>query len=421
MSRTTRIGLSLLALLILLFGLVFLFKGKEIKRLLAVNVLFEEENIVGNFSDMAGLFFHEEMSRGDGPVSPLETVTATLPPLDTWIEERRLTGLVILQDGKLVHEDYFLGTDDDDLRISWSVAKSFLSALTGIALAEGSIESIDVPVTQYAPMLIGSAYDGASLRDVLQMSSGVRFDEDYLDPKSDINRMGRALALGQSMDKFAAKLDLREREPGEHWQYVSIDTHVIGMVIEGATNRRIADLLAEKVIQPLGMESNPVYVTDKGGTAFVLGGLNMPTRDYARFGQMFLQRGHYNGQQIVPEDWVIESTTPSANTPEGEVQYGYQWWIPQDAEGREYFARGIYGQYVYIHEASNVVVAINSADRQFREEGSHEQNLEMFRLIAEALAPVDDTPETTTENGDSLDEDNAVETDEDDALDDAAE
>lgn len=429
MSRLARIGLSVLALVLVVVALVWVTKGSEIRRLLAVNALFEEANIVENFSNMPELFFHHEMSRGDGPVTPLlpapSEATAALPSLDAWVEERSLTSIVILHRGALVHEATFQGTEPTDRRISWSVAKSFLSALTGILLDEGVVEDIDDPVTKYAPELVGSAYDGASLRDVLQMSSGVKFDEDYLDRSSDINRMGRALALGRSMNQFAIDLKEREREPGEHWQYVSIDTHIIGMVLEGAAKRSIASLMEEKLIRPMGFEANPIYVTDKQGTAFVLGGLNLTTRDYARFGQMFLDGGRYNGRQIVPSDWVRASTVPSAKTPAGESQYGYQWWMPADAQEGEYFARGIYGQYVYIDTQAEVVIASNAADRLFREPGSNDQNIAMFRSIAQALAATatpDDAPgDDATTGSDDAAADAVDEPAEGDAIDDAAE
>lgn len=392
MSRGQRIAVIVLTSLLVVIGLTYVIKGKEIKRLIAVNALFDEHNIVHNFSHMPDLFFHEVLTRGEAPVHVFEPAPQELPSLEEWVEERKLTGIVVLHRGKLVHEDYFRGTSEHDKRISWSVAKSYLSALTGILLDEGAIESIDVPVTKYVPSLIGSAYDGATLKNVLQMSSGVHFDEDYLDAKSDINRMGRALALGQSMDRFAADLKERDREPGQKWQYVSIDTHVIGMVIEGATQRRVADLLSEKIIHKLGVETEPVYLTDKGGTAFVLGGLNMPTRDYARFGQMYLQGGVFDGQQVVPAAWVEASTVPSANTEPGAESYGYQWWIAPDAKPGEYYARGIYGQYIYINEEAEVVIAINSADRQFRGEGSNDQNIWMFREIAAVLHVEEEAP-----------------------------
>jgi CubicO group peptidase (beta-lactamase class C family) len=173
--------------------------------------------------------------------------------------------------------------------------------------------------------------------------------------------------------------------PGQQWQYVSIDTHVIGMVVRGATGRSIADLLSEKIIVPLGLERSPYYVTDGVGTAFVLGGLNLTTRDYARFAQMFAQGGEWQGQQIVPASWVAESTTASAPTAPGKIGYGYQWWIPQGAAPGEYMARGVYGQYLYIDTARNVVIATNAADRKFRETGVSQRNIDIFRLIARNL------------------------------------
>jgi CubicO group peptidase (beta-lactamase class C family) len=360
-------------------------KWGEIQRLMAVNSLFAEDRIVGNFSGMEKAFYHVELPRGSGAVSALPAARRSLPDLSGWVQARALTAIVVLKDGQLVHEDYFLRTTAEDRRISWSVAKSYLSALMGILVAEGAVDSIEDPVTRYAPALMGTAYEGATIRNVLHMASGVRFDEDYLDPKSDINKMGRILALGGSMDGFAAGLSERDRAPGEAWQYVSIDTHVLGMVIRGATGRSVIELMTEKLIQPMGLEASPYYLTDGHGVAFVLGGLNMRTRDYARLGQMFLQDGFWNGRQIVPADWVAASTRPSAPTAEGAVQYGYQWWMAADAPEGEFFARGIYGQYVYVNRPAGVVIAINSADRGFREPGSFEMNLEMLRQIAAAL------------------------------------
>ncbi len=361
-------------------------KWDNIKRLLAVNELFIEENIVSNFSHMSNVFYSTELVLPDATPSPLEVAARDMPEsLAGWVEDRALTALVVLKDGKLAHEAYFKGTDAADLRISWSVAKSFLSGLMGIVVAEGLIESLDDPVTKYAEKLVGTAYDGVSIRNVLNMSSGVTFDEDYLDFNSDINKMGRVLALGWSMDGFTADLHKRERPPGEAWQYVSIDTHVLGMVIRGATGRGIPELMVEKILAPLGLEANPAYLTDGKGVAFVLGGLNLRTRDYARFGQMYLQNGLYNDQQIVPADWVLESTAPSAPTVEGAIQYGYQWWMSPDASDGEYFARGIYGQYIYVNEQMGVVIAINSADRNFQEPGAFDQNLRMFREITRSL------------------------------------
>ncbi len=380
-------ALRALVLLILAAVVVGLWKREEITRLMAVNSLFAEDRIVGNFSAMDALFLTTPMPRGDGPVSVLPEGAPLEPPADMqdWIEARAVTALVVLKDGEMRHESYHLGTAPDDRRISWSVAKSYLSALMGIMLEEGLIDNLDDPVTRYAPTLEGTAYDGASVLNVLQMASGVAFNEDYLDFNSDINRMGRVLALGQSMDGFAGGLTETFSAPGARWQYVSIDTHVLGMVIRGASGRSIPDLMQEKLIAPMGLEADPLFVTDGFGTAFVLGGLNLTTRDYARFGQMYLQMGEWNDRQIVPIDWVAASTVPSAPTVQGREQYGLQWWMAPDAPEGEYYARGIYGQYIYINRDLGVVIATNGADRAFRETGVNMQNITMFRRIAEAM------------------------------------
>lgn len=365
---------------------VALWQRERLLRLSAVTTLFNEDRIVENFGNMDALFLTVPVSRGAGPVNALPMGPALdLPPdFGDWVETRTVTSVVVLKDGNLVHESYHQGTGADDLRISWSVAKSYLSALFGVVMAEGAITSLDDPVTQYAPELVGSAYDGAMLRDVLQMSSGVTFDEDYLDFWSDINRMGRVLALGASMDGFAAGLRDTFASPGDRWTYVSIDTHVLSMVLRGATGRAISDLLSEKIFAPMGMERDGYYVTDGNGVAFVLGGLNLTTRDYARMGQMFLQNGRVGATQVIPEDWVSASTAPSANTAPGRIRYGYQWWIPEDGNTGEFLARGVYGQYVYVNRPLGVVVATTAADRQFRESGVFDATLAMFRSLAAA-------------------------------------
>ncbi|WP_299281156.1 serine hydrolase [uncultured Tateyamaria sp.] len=374
------------AALIVAALVVGFWKREEVTRLLAVNSLFDADRIVSNFSNMQSAFLHQIIPKGDRPVSPLPVGS----PLDMpasypgWVTDRTVTSALVLRNGAIVHEAYYQGTEADDLRISWSVAKSYLSALFGILVDEGAITSLDAPVTDYAPTLTGGAYDGATIRNVLQMSSGVTFDEDYLDKNSDINRMGRVLALGGKMDDFAAGLTETYISPGEEWKYTSIDTHVLGMVIRGATGRSVPDLMGEKLIEPLGLEHSPLYLTDGVGVAFVLGGLNITTRDYARFGQMILQDGAWQGERIVPADWIATSTRPSAPTAPGEIGYGYQWWIPLGSAPGQFMGRGIYGQYIYIDQQAGVVIVTTGADRKFREPGVSEANIEMFREIVAA-------------------------------------
>jgi len=388
-----RLGWGLLVVLVVLAAAAF-WKREEITRLMAVNSLFAEEKIVGNFSAMNSMFLTRAMDGGtpsvlpDGPAAPMPEGFAA------WQEARRVTATVVLHRGAVVHEDYLLGTGRDDLRVSWSVAKSALSMLLGTLVADGTIPDINAPVTQYAPALRGSAYDGASIRNVLNMASGVAFNEDYLDFWSDINRMGRVLAMGGSMDGFSAGQTARRGAPGADWLYVSIDTHVIAMVIRGATQRSISELMEERLWRPLGLDQDPYYVTDGDGVEFVLGGLNLTTRDYARLGLLVEQDGVWQGRQIVPADWLAESTAPSAPGGEG---YGYQWWIPPQAEPGEVYARGVYGQFIWIDRARDVVIAVNSADRQFRQPGVMDSNIAMFRAIARALPQSEPEPATQTE------------------------
>lgn len=381
-----RIGKYLLYILLVLAvagaGLA-VWKRDEIARLMAVNTLFREDRIVANFIGMDRLFHHRFLAPGEASTLPAGP-PATMPPgFEDWRAARQVSGIVVLHRGRIVHEGYHLGTAPEDLRISWSVAKSVLSLLLGILHHEGAIPDLDAPVTDFVPALRGSAYSGASIRQVAQMASGVAFDEDYMDFWSDINRMGRVLALGGSMDGFAIGQSARRGAPGADWQYVSIDTHVLGMVIRAAAGRSVSELLEERILIPLGLERAPFYVTDGHGVEFVLGGLNMTTRDYARIGQMLVQGGEWQGRRIVPAAWIDESTRPSAP---GGALYGYQWWLPPDPVPGEFYGRGVYGQFLWIDQNREVVIAVNSADRAFTRPGVIDQNIAMFRAIAESLA-----------------------------------
>ena len=380
------LGRALLAL-VLAAVVIGLWKREQIMRLMAVNSLFAEERIVGNFSNMDAAFLTTPVSRGDGPVAELQrTENVALPDgAEDWIARRQVTSLLAAKDGIIRHEAYFLGTDDMDRRISWSVAKSYLSALFGVLHANGTIPDLDAPVTDYVPALAGGAYDGATIRNVLQMSSGITFDEDYLDYDSDINRMGRVLALGGAMDGFASELTETFQPAGAAFKYTSIDTHVLAMVVRAAAGRPLAELLSEHIVSKLGLERDGLYITDGEGVAFALGGLNFTTRDYARFGMMIEQDGLWQGRQIVPADWIAESTEASARTEPGKIGYGYQWWIPIGAAENEFLGRGIYGQYLYIDQDRDVVIVMTAADRKFREEGVEAENTAMFRAIARQL------------------------------------
>lgn len=388
------------AMALVLFAIVA-FNWTKIQRLNTVNTLFDADKIVHNFSHMDAAFLHQDLEVS-GPPHVWPEAPKPLPEtvriagnernLEELLEALGTTAFIVIQDGKILNENYYLGTEKDDLRISWSVAKSFMSGLYGPAIQAGLIDSLDDPVERYVPALEGSAYEGASIRSVLRMSSGVKFNEDYMDPKSDINKMGRVLGLGQSMDDFAAALSVRQSQPGTEWQYVSIDTHVAAMVLRAATGKSLHQLFNETYGANLGFGKAPYYLTDGENVAFALGGLNLRTRDYAKFGQLFLQRGSWNGKEIIPAEWAIESTQHSAPTmSERGVGYGHQWWVPMPQEGPnegDFFAVGIYGQYIYVNPNANLVIAKNAAHRDFAYpmEGyghSMNVNIDMFRSLAD--------------------------------------
>ncbi len=393
--------LRFFGILVVVGAILLAFNWERLLRLYNVNTLFAQENIIRNFSNMKDMFFWKPVivEKSFKPSAQFASKHSPMPQsyefngkngnIASRLEQLATTSLLVVHKGVIVHEQYGLGTKSQDLRISWSMAKSFLSAMFGIAVSEGKISSIDDPVTQYVPALKQSAYDGIKIRDVLNMASGVKFDEDYLDYDSDINRMGRVLALGGSMDEFAASLNEREREAGSARQYVSIDTHVLAMVLRAATGESLMKYLGEKIWTKVGSAHVPYYLTDGYGVAFALGGLNLTTRDYARFGQLFLNKGKWQDQQIVPADWISQSTVVSApiSSARGDVmQYGYQWWIPPNSEG-EFFAVGIYGQYIYIDPNADLVIVKTAANRKFRDDGQSGkliklENIAIFRAIA---------------------------------------
>ena len=266
--------------------------------------------------------------------------------------------------------------------------------MVGVAVEQGKIKSLNDLVTDYAPSLKGSGYDGVTVKNILQMSSGVKFNEDYKDFFSDINRMGRLLALGGSFDEFAASL-VAEREQGIYLHYVSIDTHVLGMVLRGATGESIVDYFTEHLWNKIHPEADTYFLTDELGEPMVLGGLNMRALDYLKFGKLYRDNGRWNGEQVIPESWVKASVTPDAphlmpgkrDNADIDLGYGYQWWLPVDAD-QEFMALGIYDQFIYVDKKSNIVIVKNSANINFTDnnfESGHE-SAEFFRAVIKSLS-----------------------------------
>lgn len=313
---------------------------------------------------------------------------------EAFLAETDTMALLVLQDGVLRHEHYASFGGPDRQWISMSVAKSFVSAALGIAVADGAIRSIDEPVTRYVRELAGSAYDGVKIKDVLQMSSGAGWNEDYSDPNSDINRFAEVSASGGAMSGFVSTLR-RGNEPGTVNHYNSMDTQVLGMLLKAATGRPIADYMQEKLWHPLGMEADGYWLCDDTGMEMAYAGLNATARDYAKIGELYRLGGRWNGRQIVPEAWVKASVTPDAphlipGVSDPMFGYGYQWWVIDGAEG-EYAAIGVYNQFVYVNPARHVTIVKLSASRNYgttNDETSYREHetIGFFRAIVHEMA-----------------------------------
>lgn len=386
--------------------LVVVTHPRETRRAVFMATLFHGVDMTDEFADMRGLFPIHRMQTDHPDPLPVASAPMILPETYPWrgearslralLDETWTSGLLVLRDGAIVHEEYARTGGPTVRWISWSVAKSFVSALVGIALAEERFAGVDEPISRYVPELVGSAYEGVSIEDVLQMSSGARWNEDYGDPTSDISRFGAAIVFGRPQDDFTASL-ARERPPGSYNRYNSADTQALGMLLVRVTGGTLAEYMESRLWQPLGMERDAYWITDDAGMELAFGGLNATLRDYARFGELYRRGGRWNGRTVVPADWVTASLRADAphlepgENPQSDwvVGYGYQWWLPESDEG-EYTAIGVYNQFVYVNPARGVVIAKTSANPAYGRDESTDRELETlaaFQAIAAAARP----------------------------------
>jgi len=277
----------------------------------------------------------------------------------------RVAGLLILKNGEVVLEDYELGIKPATRWPSYSMAKSASSTLIGAALQDGSIASLDDPVTKYVPLLKGGAYEGVSIRNVIQMASGVKWDETYTDPKSDRRKLldiqlaqkpGSILAFMNSLPKAGT--------PGTIWNYNTGETFVVGAVLEEATHKPLAQYLSEKIWKPWGMESDAKWQLESpNGAGWAGGGLAATLRDFGRIGLLVLADGVIDGKRIVPAGWFDEAGS-GKEIGGKHVDYGYLWWpVPRGDAVHEgaFEAVGIFGQHMYINRKENLVIVVLSA------------------------------------------------------------
>lgn len=404
LKRTVIGTLATVGLLLLLSALLF---KDNIKRLHMAITLYDEDKIANNFVSMHESFNVTTLKPSSNPIalardlSPIPDDLMIETPMfeqsiNAFLNDSRTTGLMVVRGNTIVAEYFGETGAADKTHISFSVAKSFISALVGIAVEQGKIDNIDQAVTDYAPELAASGYRGVSIKQVLQMSSGVRFNEDYADFYSDINRFSRAIAFGTSLDDFTVSLQ-SERPAGTYHQYVSIDTQVLGMVLVRATGVPLTEYAQQYLWEPLGMQDTAYWLSDDDGMELALGGLNLTLRDYAKFGILYANGGKANGQQLVPQEWVKASVTPDAphllpgenplsNSLHG---YGYQWWIPQGAED-EFMAKGIYHQYIFVDPDADIVIVKTSANHRYNERQLQwsARHLALFRTLSEYYTTV---------------------------------
>jgi CubicO group peptidase (beta-lactamase class C family) len=299
---------------------------------------------------------------------------------DEFLRGTGTLGFVVVDDELLVYERYFGGADRQTRQTSFSVAKSFVSTLIGIAIDEGLIGSVTDPVTEYLPELSerDPRFERITLRDLLTMSSGIRYEEQSL-----------PLPWGDDVDTYYGT-DLRDlglsatqivRPPGQEWLYNKYHPLLLGMVLERATGMSVSDYMATKLWQPLGAEADATWNLDSEASGFekMESGLNATPVDYARFGELFLHAGEWNGQRIVSQDWVREATAADVTTdPAGHYQYF--WWIDTQRPDR-FYALGNFGQYIYVAPDAGAVIVRNGRDWGVE----NDTWLSVFRQVADQL------------------------------------
>jgi CubicO group peptidase (beta-lactamase class C family) len=328
----------------------------------------------------------------DHPLTGLEFVSRGKHwDLNDYLAVNRVGGLLVLKSGRVALETYQFGNTPKTRWMSMSIAKSITSTLIGAAIQQGYIGSVDDEVTRYVPRLARSAYEGVSIRNILTMSSGVRWNETYTDSKSD----RRQLLEVQIAQKPGAAIDLMARlpraaPPGTVNNYNTGETLVAGEVVHHAVKRSLSDYLSERIWKPFGMESDATWwLASPDGIEIAGSGFSATLRDYARFGLFLLGGGRINGDTILPPGWVEKAGSPQKLADGKRLDYGYYWWIATptaatpDPEGA-FYAEGIFGQFIYLNPKEQIVVVVWSA--QSKPEGMNiVDDRDFFGAVSAAL------------------------------------
>ncbi|NJN52139.1 MAG: serine hydrolase [Gammaproteobacteria bacterium] len=351
----------------------------------------------------AQIEFNAESFRHMERYFPMATVArgtsvATLPvgepiagvDLDAFNTANASTGMVVLHRGALRYEGYFQGATAESRFTSWSVAKSFTSTLVGLALADGRIDSLEDPVTQYLPDLEDTAYADVTIAQALQMSSGVKFSETYADTEADVGKYMSYVRSGRANAYLTTRTE-RAAPPGTKFNYNSSETQLLGAILDAVLDQSISSYLSERIWQPIGAEDDATWFLDRAdGMEATSMGLNARLRDYARFGLLFARDGMVGERRVLPAGWVTQATVPSSPSvrvgnlyPGYPMGYQYQWWVLPSGS---FEAQGVFGQFIYIDRTRDLVIAKTSAWPDFWSE-DHERAF--MAIIAEIAAAID--------------------------------
>ena len=300
-------------------------------------------------------------------VVPASGTPMPLPPgpplklpldVDAYMAGQRSAALLVVHDGKLRLERYGLGFDNSGRWTTFSVAKSITSTLVGAAIRDGYIKSMDDKVSAYVPEMKGSAYDDVSVRQLLTMTSGVRWNEDYADPNSDVAQFNKHKPE-EGVDALVSYMRRlpREAPAGTRWHYSTGETNLVGVLLGAATNKPLATYLSEKIWAPAGMEQQATWILSRTDKEISGCCIQAAPRDYARLGLFILNGARVNGQSIVPEGWLADATSERADIGRPGRGYGYLWWTYSDGS---FAARGIFGQGIFIDPKRKIVIASNA-------------------------------------------------------------
>lgn len=359
-------------------------------------LIFSPSTRVQNFRTMDELFPTKVVHRGS-TARPFGRRERELPSsfryggatrnTDEFLTRSITTALLVLDDDEIVSERYFLGATADTPMTSWSVAKSVVSILVGIARDEGRLGDLSRTLDTYSPALAGSDYGRASLHDVLTMSSGIAFSEEYDNAASDIHTLfARVLYFRESVGHYLASRS-REAVPGARFHYASVDTLALGLALRDVIREPLSQYLEEKLWKPLGMEYDASWNAESDtGMELAFCCLNVRPRDFAKIGRLMARGGDWDGRRIISESWVRESTRPEAPRTPGRLPrhpwgYQYQWWIPGTPGA--FMAAGVWGQFIYVDPARKIVIVKTSVDPDFDRNG--DETVALFESIAAAI------------------------------------